>query len=358
MRISAMHPGGVAVLWRCGGRSVISDVKLSGRFAGLRLTGHGGGFFENMWVVTHASEFGIVAEDCHGPAWFSGLSVEHQSRAPFYFRNARDITMIMQQFESSPVAIIVDGGDRIAIVNSMSCNWFNIHNNIVARNVPNLLVAGFVTHGSSRHLLVDIPPAADPVFPAGQQAARRGPRLDWYLRGGFDRDSVRASLTPPAAPAGGDGATTAAVWHMRRMNDGDAGPFITGQAFPALDAANESWVPVATSNGVVTVPAGEGGPAYLACELTNPDPYQIVSLHFDAPVPLGVLLDGEPLTQLPSDFRGRHRPRGTNVLPLPAGTRRLLVRVNDGGKGAEVTFRLTTPYGDPVGVRFGETQAR
>lgn len=68
---------------------------------------------------------------------------------------------------------------------------------------------------------------------------------------------------------------------------------IAGPALPAPAATNEPWAWVTTSNNVAAVPAGEGGPAYLACELANPDPY-----------------------------------------------------------GAEVTFRLTTPYGGLGGSGF------
>jgi hypothetical protein len=126
------NPGAILVDWRVGPRSGIFDTTLycdAGIYCQLRLRGHGGGYFSNMWNpggVAERGEAGVqrgLWASSRGPAIFYASHFEHQAGIPYLLEGAQDYTFIIAQTEQSPVHMVLERCRRIRLFGSVFGFW-------------------------------------------------------------------------------------------------------------------------------------------------------------------------------------------------------------------------------------------
>jgi hypothetical protein len=121
--------GAYFIDWRVGEKSKIVDTYLSaskGQPFIWRISGKGGGFFENLWwPAGYAIEgkSGAVITST-GRKWFYSWQHEHFSQYPIIFKNTSKAIICLAQFENDyPVSVWLDNCKEITIYGALSGNW-------------------------------------------------------------------------------------------------------------------------------------------------------------------------------------------------------------------------------------------
>ena len=139
-------PSCVLLDWRCGSRSGVWDVMYRVEhtvWAQLRISGKGGGYFENLWLWVADHDFvtgnPIVADSprglllqSNGPTWLYGVAAEHSSEYQYFLDGATDVTMVVTQSESpywqdppTALAMKIHNADRIWSYGAAYEVWFH-----------------------------------------------------------------------------------------------------------------------------------------------------------------------------------------------------------------------------------------
>jgi len=161
------NPGAVMVSWRVGERSGMWDVHIaphpkSGVACQLRLSGNGGGYFENMWNPG-TGPLGFFGES-RGPAWFYNTPFEHQTRVAYHMAGAHRYTFVTAQTEQSPIAMLVADSTDIAIYGTVFTYWRRMQPHLFeVRSSKAIRVVGLNCHNAER--LIHATPTEAKGFP-------------------------------------------------------------------------------------------------------------------------------------------------------------------------------------------------
>ena len=120
------NPGAVMVEWRAGRQSGMWDVHIqphpkTGVACELRLSGSGGGYFENMWNPG-TGPVGLLGAS-YGPAFFYNTPFEHQTEIAYHLSNARNYTFVTAQDEQSPLALLIEDSSDITAYGLLFTYW-------------------------------------------------------------------------------------------------------------------------------------------------------------------------------------------------------------------------------------------
>ena len=166
------NPGAILVDWRCGEQSGIWDTHLLTNLKGaiychLRLTGHGGGLFSNMWNPGGADEAGFIGES-QGPAWFYNTPFEHHSQFAYLLHGAANYTFVTAQTEQSPVALRMDKCRNIALYGILYTYWGQMQPcQAQVTDCPGTWLAGVAGHNSETLIQVTARKAPPVDVPGG-----------------------------------------------------------------------------------------------------------------------------------------------------------------------------------------------
>lgn len=101
------------LVWRVGGQySKAFSSTWTGPHTLFRISGSGGGYFENVWLWVADHDFetatmvdiscshGLVIENNAAPIWWYASASEHSISEQYFLNGAQDVTMVMGQTES------------------------------------------------------------------------------------------------------------------------------------------------------------------------------------------------------------------------------------------------------------------
>jgi len=146
------NPGAVMVDWRVGKGSGMWDVHIKphpkqGVKCELRLSGSGGGTFENMWNPG-TGPVGFVGASA-GPAWFYNTPFEHQTEVAYRLSNARRYTFVTAQMEQSPLAMLIEDSSDVVVYGTVFTFWRKLQPHLVQlRNSERVALIGLNCHNS------------------------------------------------------------------------------------------------------------------------------------------------------------------------------------------------------------------
>lgn len=140
-------PNCIMLDWQSGSASGVWDVFhqiMHPVWAQLRVSGHGGGYFENMWMwtadhsldtgkeITVKSPRGMLIQNNTSPVWMYGVAAEHSSEYQYMLDGAHDVTMVTTQSETpywqtppSAVALTITRSTNVWSYGSAFECWFN-----------------------------------------------------------------------------------------------------------------------------------------------------------------------------------------------------------------------------------------
>jgi len=118
-------PGGIHCDWRAGERSMLVDTtfydyRKTSRL-NWRLSGRGGGFFENSWNPGVAGDGLDITST--GRKWFYSVQQEHYQGTALSLRGARRLVGLVFQFETSPRYVRIEDCKDIALFGTLAGNW-------------------------------------------------------------------------------------------------------------------------------------------------------------------------------------------------------------------------------------------
>lgn len=121
--------GAYHIEWRAGEKSKMMDVYLyatSNQPFVWRISGNGGGFFENLWwpagYAIKGKTGAIVTSN--GRKWFYSWQHEHYDNFPIIFRKASKTIICLVQFEDDyPASMWLEDCEDISIYGAISGNW-------------------------------------------------------------------------------------------------------------------------------------------------------------------------------------------------------------------------------------------
>ncbi|MFW6162119.1 MAG: hypothetical protein ACODAJ_05075, partial [Planctomycetota bacterium] len=133
----------------------------------LRLTGSGGGYFENTWNPG-TGPVGLLGRSS-GPAWFYNTPFEHQTEAACRLSNAHRYTFVTAQTEQSPVALLVRDSSDISVYGTVFAHWRSMQPHLVTlRNVARVALVGLNCHNSEWLVHAEPTEPRGFAFPGGQ----------------------------------------------------------------------------------------------------------------------------------------------------------------------------------------------
>jgi hypothetical protein len=121
-----LAPGGIYTDWRAGEKSMLIDVYFGNdnrtQPLNWRISGTGGGFFEDGWNPGASGEGLEVAST--GRKWMYAIHQEHYPKTAMVLRGATNLVALVFQFEGSvaPYLRVEDSRD-VAIFQSISGHW-------------------------------------------------------------------------------------------------------------------------------------------------------------------------------------------------------------------------------------------
>ena len=121
-----LAPGGIYTDWRAGEKSMMIDVFLGNdnrtQPLNWRISGAGGGFFENGWNPG-ASGDGLEVTST-GRKWMYAIHQEHYPGTAAIFRGAKNLTALVLQFEGSAAPYVrMENCHNVTIFQAIAGHW-------------------------------------------------------------------------------------------------------------------------------------------------------------------------------------------------------------------------------------------
>ena len=121
-----LAPGGIYTDWRAGEKSTMMDVFFGNdsrtQQLNWRISGRGGGFFENGWNPAPSGE-GLEITST-GRKWMYAIHQEHYPRTALILRGARRLVALVLQFEGSVAPYVrIEDCEDIAIFQTIAGHW-------------------------------------------------------------------------------------------------------------------------------------------------------------------------------------------------------------------------------------------
>lgn len=342
------NSGCIGLRWRVGRRSSISNCNFHLGATGILVTGHGGGTFFNLWTAVNQGGKGLAVVGNREPLVIFSLSSEHQLDKAIHCVGARDVTLCFVgggegTYPQEKTMNTFEDCDRIAWIHAFAHPTDDAQDGdtmtvLRVKNTPNIWVGPLQRiHGEPvLHTLLD-------TRPDGSDTDLGNRSFVLYRWGELNTRTRYAGMADPTAWT----ATCPDVWLVRRMAGADElRDVLQGNLRPGATNGREPWNAQLVSDGLLTVGPGDGGSAYLHVYFMNPVS-QEARLTCESPASLTCWVDGVEVAMGPEEDRRRVD------LQLRQGWRRLLVRLEDGGKGTTLRSVLTGLDGkSPTRGRF------
>jgi len=121
-----LTPGGIYADWRAGEKSMMIDVHFGNdnrtQPLNWRISGTGGGFFENGWNPGASGE-GLEITST-GRKWMYAIHQEHYPRTAMVLRGARNLVALVIQFEGSVAPYLrVENCEDITVFQTIAGHW-------------------------------------------------------------------------------------------------------------------------------------------------------------------------------------------------------------------------------------------
>ena len=121
-----LAPGGIYTDWRAGEKSAMMDVFFGNdsktQQLNWRISGTGGGFFENGWNPAPSGE-GLEITSV-GRKWMYAIHQEHYPKTALILRGARHLVALVLQFEGSVAPYVrLENCEDIAIFQAIAGHW-------------------------------------------------------------------------------------------------------------------------------------------------------------------------------------------------------------------------------------------
>ncbi len=343
--------GAIGLRWRVGRRSSVVNCNFHAAATPILITGNGGGTFFSIWMG-HEGVRGFVVDHNREPLVVYALSSEHQTDKSVQLIGARDVAFYMSSggegdYATEKVVNEFVDCDRIAWisllthpagadsqrgpdidVDKMTC--------LRIRNSTNVWVGPLMrTHEEKvLHTLLDIRPDGKVV-----DLGNRGFTL--YRRGEINARAGQVAREDPLAWS----AVAPASWLVRRGSAGALKAVLDGSQRPSAAGEDAAWTVCSVQDGRLAIPAARGGLVWAQVWFFNPESQPVV-FDCESVAALRCWLDGEELKSEGTQDRWRC------ARETARGWRRLLVQLDDQGKGTALQTTIKTPAGRPTGGVF------
>ena len=122
-----LTPGGIRTDWRAGENSMLMDVCFANtsktQQLNWRISGKGGGFFENSWNPGVSGDGLEITSN--GRKWMYAVQQEHYSGTATRLRGAANLVALVLQYETSPEYVRLENCRDVVLFNALAGNWSN-----------------------------------------------------------------------------------------------------------------------------------------------------------------------------------------------------------------------------------------
>ena len=120
-----LTPGGVYTDWRAGEKSIFMDVCFANysktQQLNWRISGSGGGFFENGWNPGVSGDGLEITSS--GRKWMYAIQQEHYAGTATRLRGAKNLVALVLQYETSPDYVRLEDCRDVVLFNTLAGNW-------------------------------------------------------------------------------------------------------------------------------------------------------------------------------------------------------------------------------------------
>jgi hypothetical protein len=178
LQLRMQTPGGIYCDWQSGQRSMLIDTTFANdnrtQSLNWRISGAGGGFFENLWNPGASGDGLEIAST--GRTWLYSVQQEHYPGTALILRGVKHLRALGFQFETSSRYVLIDQCEDVRLYQTIAGNW--------QQQVPSLV---HVVGGRSILLVNSAVCRADAVITQKPHGWSAGPRSN-------DRTLVRHTI--------------------------------------------------------------------------------------------------------------------------------------------------------------------